>query len=722
MNFGRINKGELLIFLLLIAVNVLLQFAPLTSEFGYEFALVNSVLLWIGGGFLIINFCKGMRKDECGLYNIISSGLLPLMLFVFVPVLVSFLFNIGSLCPFSFGVKYYLVFSFFSFLYAILFASSLMRIGIRRKRLFFLFSTLTLLIIPLIEIYYYPQIYSYSPLLGYFPGTIYDEFIPITEKLILYRIVILIIFTAFYLLSSKYYNLKALAIGLGLYLFFLVFLKPPLGFDTNAARLNTETFIYSELPELQMRFFYPAKKKEIIYKTMEEKFLLDEIKKFTGINNLSPINSFLYSDDKQKAELFGSAAADVSKPWQRSVFIERNTSVSTIKHELAHAVSANFGVGFTKLAADFNPALIEGFAVAAENDILNYPVDKVAALIYKSGIEINLENLFSGFRFFGSSPAFGYLFAGAFVQYLINEYGFNKFREYYKTNKFSEIYGKSFTSAETEFKRRLDSIKVADAPQLTKILLGSKSVFNRKCRHYAAEELQRAKDLLKKEKYSDAKEIYSDLYYHYNKPQALFGLANALLESDNKKGALTLLETAKPRMYNSSFELRFKMLLAQVYILNGEQDSAREVLLNLKSSSPFFYYRDMSRLFLALIKQYNNSAAEYLKLNGRGKFLLLKKLFEKTEDEIFLRGLIPYSKYYELINLLPDKEKTFAPQTNYLLAKYFLRKIDFNRAKYYSKKLNGNDCTLNIFLVLNLKKEIKWFYENRTMADEIVIR
>ena len=717
----KLSKSGLFILSALAASDLALQFFPFTSEFGYEFAFVNSILLWFAGGFAAFGFCKRIRRDECGLVNFIYAKPFFLALLVVTPVIISFAFNCCGSCPFGFGVKYYIFFSFFSFLYSIIFSLTLIKTGVKWKTLIFFLFTFLLILIPLIEIYSYPQIYSYSVLLGYFPGTIYDKFIPVTEKLILYRFIILVLFSLVYYLSYKTYHAKSLIYGSALFLFWVALLKPPLGFDTNSTRVKNETMVSSQTAGVRLRFFYSAGKKEVVFKTMEQKYLLGKITDVTKLKISSPINSYIYSDAKQKARLFGSAAADVSKPWQRAIFIERNTSPSTIKHELAHTVSAEFGVGPAKLAADFNPALIEGFAVAVENNILNIPVKSAAALVYRHGVNINLERLFSGVSFFDSSPAFGYLFAGAFVQYLINEYGFAKFEKFYASDDFAGVYGERFKSVETKFKESLDSVRVKPNPQIYRILFGSKSVFKRRCRHYVAARINFAENKFKDKEFHKAEKTYYDLFERFQTPEAIFGLVNTLLEENKKKEALSLLDSVKIKFEKSSFELRFLLLFAQVNILNGKYDEAEKVLTELKQASPFFYYREMTALFKALIGQGGKYAVKYLESNGRGKFILLKKLYLKTDDEVFLRGLIPYAEENRLKTLLAKGKNNFDSETNYLLAKYFLRKIDFDDAKYYSDKININDSTIGAYSVLNLKSKVEWFYKNRNLANKIKI-
>ncbi len=576
--------------------------------------------------------------------------------------------------------------------------------------------------IPLLEIYHLPQIYSYSVLIGYFPGTIYDDFIPVSTTFIFYRLIILLIFLFSYYRVSKSLKVRSLIFPILIYILFILYIKPIAGFDTNQTRINKASKITAETANIKLRFFYRAKKKEVIFKTMEELFFLNQIKKATGIKKIGKIKSFVYADTEQKAQLFGSRAADVSKPWQRTIFIERNSSSGTIKHELAHAVSAEFGVGLLRLSEDFNPALIEGFAVATENSFLNHPVDVVAAFIYKEGHGINLSQLFSGLSFFQSSPAFGYLFAGSFVRFLITKFGFTKFKKYYATNSFTDVYGVPFSMVQKDFFAYLSSLPVKKNTEIAKIILGSKSVLKRTCRHYVAEKLNTGKIKVAERNFFEAENIYSTLFDKFNSPEALFLLVNLELEENNKSLALETLTKAKPKIAGTPYELRFNLLLSQLLILNNERKKAVRQLTEIKETSPFYYYENISELLLTLAKLKDNSISEYLKMNGNSKFNFLKDKYIETKNEIYLINLIRFAKYNDLVNLLETSPKQFSPKVNFFLSKYFLRNIDFERAKYYSNKLNDNAFKSEIFNTNNLKEKVNWFYANKDIATKIVIK
>jgi len=579
-----------------------------------------------------------------------------------------------------------------------------------------------LIALPFIEIYSYPQIFSYSVIWGYFPGTLYDELIRITSDLIYYRLILLFLFAVIYFGVSKKLTAKSFLFGFLLYLFFAVYVKPLNNFDINKTVIENVTKLEVNSPNFEIHFFYDASKTNAIYTAFEHEYLRSEILGVTGLSGTEKVTSYIYKSSKQKGKLFGSAAADISKPWQSAIFTEKSTSSSTLKHELVHAYSASIGTGITRLAADFKPALIEGFAAAVQDDYLNRPVNEVAAAVYKEGKKINLQRMFSGFDFFKSSRAFGYLFAGAFVKYLIQHFGMDKFSHYYSTGNFLKSYGVSFDVAEKSFYDYLQSLNVNEEKELVNYLLGSKSIFNRSCRHYVAEKMEDAEGLLNSGRNEKARVIFENLFLRFKKPEAFFGLVRSLLESGNEKSALKMIEKNFPEFEKSAFKLKFLLIAVQVNILTDNFHKARELLKRLNDDAPFYYYKEVSTLLINLLKDSTNEAKLYLKSNGNNKRKILLSLFSEKGKEIFLRTALRYATEHDLDIVLNKVDATdFEWRTNVDLSNYFIKHLNFERAKYYINLIRNKYPAEAGYIVNQLKNKIIWFSENKKLLNKIEI-
>jgi len=109
------------------------------------------------------------------------------------------------------------------------------------------FLYLLILFIPILEIYFNPQVYLYNPLFAYFPGTIYDEGISVDLKLALYRIFNLIFFISIlkyfvrwsrrdYSFNKRFLFLLLSILISGLFYFFV---SPSLGYTTTESCLRS---------------------------------------------------------------------------------------------------------------------------------------------------------------------------------------------------------------------------------------------------------------------------------------------------------------------------------------------------------------------------------------------------------------------------------------------------------------------------------------------------
>ena len=116
----------------------------------------------------------------------------------------------------------------------------------------------------------------------------------------------------------------------------------------------------------------------------------------------------------QKKEFIGAGNADISKPWLNHLYIEYDNYESTLLHEIAHCFTSEFGVTIFKTAAGFNPALMEGIAMAAENKYDEMDLHSSAALAFRNNFVLPIDKLFTGLNFFSQLSSISYIYSGSF--------------------------------------------------------------------------------------------------------------------------------------------------------------------------------------------------------------------------------------------------------------------------------------------------------------------
>jgi len=393
--------------LILLLVNLALLKLPLTNVFGYEFSVINSLLIvLLSGIYTIIFFDNNFSKKN---RNFIPELFKSLLLFLIIPFSVSVINSAFSgFCSFSDGLLFYIVITCPSIIIGISLGLISVLIANRFRVVLLFMLCFGILMIIAYEIYFNPQVYVYNPLIGFFPGTIYDEGISVSGKLILYRFLNLLFFG--WIISAivrlKRDKKKRLIFFVAKVLFVPVaffFLAPYLGFSTTFGSLtnmlsksvNTEHFVI----HLDKRIG----KEKIKMLTLNHEYYYQELEKYFEVKLDEKIHSFIFYDNDQKKDLFGSRNADVAKPWLNQVYISMGNWEHTLKHELAHCFSAKFGTGFLKLASGLNPMLIEGIAEAADGNYDDNSLHFMAALAYNSGYDVDMKNLLSKFGFFSKA-------------------------------------------------------------------------------------------------------------------------------------------------------------------------------------------------------------------------------------------------------------------------------------------------------------------------------
>ena len=157
----------------------------------------------------------------------------------------------------------------------------------------------------LLEFYFYPQVYFFNPIIGYFSGTIYDDKIDISSALILYRFIIL--FFSLFLIAAKRSTKKYIYFGLIL-VFYMIFilLKPSLGFSTNEERIvqkqgsviHTDHFNIVLPKEVDSSF--------VDFAVREHEYYFSKYFSIFQLNTENKITSFVFRNTHEKRELFGA--------------------------------------------------------------------------------------------------------------------------------------------------------------------------------------------------------------------------------------------------------------------------------------------------------------------------------------------------------------------------------------------------------------------------------
>lgn len=629
---GIKKNSHLLVYLLIIVfVNLYLLTLPLTNVFGYEFASLNALLISFLSGLYLLSFFKMNDKEKKDIH--IKYLFKPFALMLFLPLIISLSKSIiFGFCSFWDGLWFYLVVTFPSvFIGGAL--GSLIFFVVRKFRVIsFIVLYLLILIIPVLEIYFNPQIYSYNPLFAFFPGTIYDEGLVVDFKLFLYRLLNLIFFAIilFYFLkwrktkSSASFSKIFLSVIIIVCVFFYFFISPNLGFSTTESSLKNYLSKKIESEHFIIQADGRIEKKELQLIVLSQEFYYSQLSIFFEDKPTRKLTSYIFYDRNQKKELFGSANADVAKPWLYSVYISFDSWESTLKHEIAHCFTADFGWGIFKLASGFNPALIEGAAEAADGFYDENEINYLASLAYKNGYWIDINSLFSSFSFFGSVSSLSYIYSGSFIKYLISNYGIDKFKILYQSNDFQKIYNINLSAVTEDYEKFLDTLNLTATKEKADYYFGRKSLISKICPRYISSSLDDAWEYYSIKKYVKAYNIFESILSKSENYNAIIGLSKIYEDSDSLNEAINLLQNSIKTFSGTSNKFDLKFRLADLYIKNSELKKAEALYDSISEAKPSRRLEILADTRIALIKE--GTIKEYVTGSDFDKYAMLKKL------------------------------------------------------------------------------------------------
>ena len=728
------KNNNLIVYLIIIGVvNLYLQTLPLTNVFGYEFSAINALLLSFLSGWYIISFLKSSTVENQSTKTGTLRRALGLMLLV--PFVISVIKSIiFGFCSFWDGLLFYFVITLPSVVIGGALGSAIFVLARKFKVISYVILYLLVLLIPILEVYFNPQIYLYNPLFAYFPGTIYDEGLSVDLKLTLYRIFNLLFFLSILIYFLKWGIKKASVIknlpfsflAISIAAFFYFWFSPSFGFSTTESKLKDELSFYVESEHFTIQADRRIEKEIIQFIVLNQEYYYSQLNNYFVEVPATKINSFIFFDSEQKKNLFGSGSADVAKPWLNSIYVSCDSWESTLKHEIAHCFTAGFGTGLFKLAAGFNPALIEGTAEAADGFYDENDIHHLASLAFKNDYRVNLTSLFSSFSFFGSVSSLSYIYSGSFIEYLIIEFGIEKVKQFYRINDFNMAFSANLNEVVKNYELFLDTLNLDLEKDKANYYFGRKSLISKVCPRFVSSSLTMAWEFYSKKNYKKALEIFEDILSKAENYSAVIGLSKIYEDTDSLTKAINLLRSFEKTFEGTSSKYDLKFRLAELYVMNSEFEKAKKIYYLLLNAKPT---RRLELLSLTRIALFNaGTIKNYVSGSDYDKYTMLKELNSKSYNYSSIPLMIDLSVsldegYHAFLqnfkNHLEVKDE-LSSYTVYKLSEYMLKNFDYvNARKMAGFALRYKDNVNLLKLTEEHYKKTEWFLKNaKRIIDE----
>lgn len=688
LNVFRFRSGIVLYSFLLALLNLLLIQLPLTGTFGYEFAAINGFLLTIISGFFTL---KSISKADYKL----SILALNLLIILVVPLVIIIVYSIFTMfCSFCDGLGFYVLIVTTSTLFGSAISFVVDFVLNRFKKTIFLIIIFLVALIPVLEIYFLPQVYFYSPLIGFFPGNIYDEGLSPDLKLLSHQAVVslfsgLMIFLV--IKYRRYFNSKKILLITLIFCLSVAFQYSSSWFGFSTTYSSLENDLNKEISSDQIILHYDK------LNEMESEFLklcayyyYSELENVLQVKPSKQIHIYIFNSREQKKVLFGAGNADVAKPWQYAIYISADSWEHTLKHELVHIFSAEFGTGPFKLAAGFNPALIEGLAEAIEGTTDEYALKDFTALAFNNIRRIDLNSLFTGLNFFKSNSSLSYSYSGAFIQYLIKKFEIVKVKQFYSNNDFEKTFNANLTSEIKLFENELHNNTILNDYTMADYYFGRLSILQKVCPRFISDRLNVAYIYLNEKKYDEAEKLFKEINQKTTNYSASVGLAEIYVEKNNYKAAIKLLSNDFNKFKNTPYSYFLTIKMCDLYILSDEIEIALFDYNYIIKNNPHKDLVRLAKLRKDLFK--NNLIKQYLTGNDSVKFNCVKQLNDSTYNynsipiliNLFQSQNVNYNNSLSVFNktfIVDNLESSYAA---FRLSKYMLANFDFVNGRKYA--------------------------------------
>ncbi|MGI9533763.1 MAG: hypothetical protein ACR2NW_02330 [Thermodesulfobacteriota bacterium] len=665
-----LTKKYIVSLLIVFVFSIALTFIPLIGVLGYEYAVISALLFSFISVFISAEIINDYYSKPLSNINT-SDVLIKLVLINISLLLANFLVGLVSSffkkdCNIELGIGFYILIP----LITVIFSTSIgVLTGTIFKRRGFITGSIILFLIiiySLWALYSQQHIFFYNAIIGYFPGSVYDKNIQITSTLIIYRTVIflwaILIFTTVLTINASRKK------GLGLsHIFILIVLACLLIFsyykqEEFGIKYSREYIKTNILPETYesahfLIHYSPGSKAaeniELIADDHEWRY--SEVSDYLDIDLEKKINSYVYPDIESRKKYFGSLHSTVANPIHQEIHQVYGTfPINELKHELVHILSSEFGTSLLKISPKMG--LIEGIAVAVD-----WPMDTMdkhqlaKTLVINGELNGSLKDLI-GFSFWYYPQSVSYTLMGSYSRYLIDNFGVENFKGYYKTGD-TGVYGKDEDKLIASWIKYLNN-KVElpeDAKKFSEHKFSEKSVFEDSCPR-------------KTEKF------------------VVEGLRD--YKNNNFFGSTVNFEKANELNKNSS---EIKSFLAYSYFYNKDYinllnlDTSQgltevdvNIINNLKSNV-LWEERGYDYAYPYIAKLSKKTLPDHIKREIDIKLDL--KRFNRDIKKSFNKYLLANNEFEKIVILMGINEKysSYSP-AYYLLGRIYLKKGDYGRA------------------------------------------
>jgi tetratricopeptide (TPR) repeat protein len=519
-----LSKKALISIALIVLFPLLLTLFPLIGTLGFEFSLGIAFLsafiaVFISSKFVNLDLRARYAKER-RFSDLVSSIFVFNLLLISVPFVIGFLSSvIRDDCYIREGTIFYVLIPVITVFFSCCLGLLVGTLFPKRGFLLSSFIIIAIVCFSLWRLYSEPPIFSYNPIFGFLPGPLYDESIPLTSTLVIYRLISICwgLFFLVFLNVIKGFKYQTVRIGDFFALFILILIlvvshvkEEELGVSYTRKNIK-ENFLTGSIETEHFVIYYMPGTPEanmISLIANDHEWRYKELKEFLKVNSNDKIYSYIYPDIATRKRLIGAGETTIANPIHGEIHLVYDVFPDTLlKHELTHVMSSEFGIKLLRISPKVG--LIEGLAVAADWEGVGYTPHQWAEAMFQTNTSLKIKDIL-GLGFWEAPPAKSYILMGSFVRYLIDTYGIENFKNLYRTGRF-KIYGKSVDELISEWREFLEDVYVSqELLQLAQYKFRQPGIFQGRCPRRIATLTDKGLRAFKDENFYEARKFFNE--------------------------------------------------------------------------------------------------------------------------------------------------------------------------------------------------------------------
>jgi hypothetical protein len=350
----------------------------------------------------------------------------------------------------------------------------------------------------LLAAYRGPAAFAFDPLLGGWPGPIYDEaLVPDLRVALLaasaaaQAVAVAAVAEAF-VRAGRAGRRRALAPVLAALAAVLAIASARAALEAlglSGTRAAVARALGGRRDGARCTVHFPAEKARPAVEALlaECEFQVEDLARALAIAPPARVTAYVYRSAEEKRRLVGAAATEYAKPWLREIhLVDGPLPHPLLRHELVHAVGAEIAGGLLGVPARglvlVSAGLVEGLAAALETPRGRFTVDEWSRAAKDLGLLPDVARIVGPAGFWAEPPARAYSAAGSFLAFVLRVHGPERVREAYRTGDLARATGVPLEELAAAWVRSLEAVEAP--PGLlaaARPRLGRKSIFARPC-------------------------------------------------------------------------------------------------------------------------------------------------------------------------------------------------------------------------------------------------